>query len=49
MVEQLIRALVMPVALALDCWRQGKPMSAEHVDDHLLTGERVPHTLVELV
>lgn len=43
-VELLLRQLVMPIASALDCWRQGKPMEAEQpAQDRWLTGERAPH------
>lgn len=40
-VEFLFRELVMPIALALDRWQQGKPVDGEQPQSHLgLVGER---------
>jgi hypothetical protein len=41
-IEFLFRELVMPIALALDLWQQGKPMDTAQAENHLgLIGERI--------
>lgn len=53
MLELLVRELVMPIALALDCWQQGKqiePIELEQpADGRVLVGERAPHPIAHRV
>jgi hypothetical protein len=45
-VEFLFRELVMPIALALDRWQQGKPVDAEQPETYRgLIGERAAHRI----
>jgi hypothetical protein len=47
LVELLVRQLVLLIALALDCWQQGKRIQPEQqLNEQALIGERAPHPVV---